>query len=201
MYRIIKKAIENKNSAFLQRFFKALNFDVNLKDIAGNTLLMKAAQEGVLPIVELLIQNECSLDKQNNEGVSALMMAAENGHKEVADYLIRQGAELDFSDISGETALMKAIQNNHEEIVFSLLDAQADVNIENQFNQTPLIIASYQGQADLVKALLRQTNDINNQDDDGHQNAVAQQQVAHRCLKIFLLQSHCMYLLSRWPAS
>jgi hypothetical protein len=94
-------------------------------------LMLIAAQNGHLAVVEKLIEHKATVNASSTDGWTALMLAAENGHLAVVEELIEHKADLnaeslDASDF-GETALIAADKNSHLSTVKSLIEGKADV--------------------------------------------------------------------------
>ena len=79
--------------------------DVNLKDCAGETALMKASFSGHYKIVKELLSHHADTNIQRNDGFTALMLASEYKHTQVVTELINHNADVKFQDRSGNTAL------------------------------------------------------------------------------------------------
>jgi len=83
--------------------------DVNAKDSDGCTALMLSAQQGLLGVVELLVEKGANLRAKSNShsdlsdgiciyGWTALMLAIESNQSDVAKLLIEAGASIDITD-------------------------------------------------------------------------------------------------------
>ena len=67
--------------------------DPNQADPAGETPLMRAAEVGVLPVVQALLKHGAVVDvRDENYGQTALMFAARAGHADVVSMLLARGA-------------------------------------------------------------------------------------------------------------
>jgi uncharacterized protein len=77
----------------------------------GTTALMRAAQEGHLDIVTVLVMAGCDVNRKNIEGMNALMLAALKGHSDIITELIRAGARVDekSTQVSTDDNLMHAL--------------------------------------------------------------------------------------------
>ena len=69
----------------------------------GSTALMQAATGGFLPIVELLINANASVNISRKNGETALSLAEENGHSDVVAHLLENGAECPDGKVESET--------------------------------------------------------------------------------------------------
>lgn len=113
-----QRAEEEKSNEMVRRAFLAVKnnkygdlddilfegaVDVNIRDDAGNTLLVVAAQNGLKRIVKLLLRKGADMNLQNVNGNTALHYAFAYGFKELGDYLVDKGADDSISNADGLT--------------------------------------------------------------------------------------------------
>ena len=133
---------------------------VNGTDVLGRTLLMVAAAEGNLQIVQHLIEAGAKLDVRDRlnfhdgGGKTALHRAAEQGHLDIVKALCTAGAKLDVIDKSKYTPLALAVANNDLAISSYLLAAGANPN-GSERRPTPLSGAAVAGFTEIVAVLLK----------------------------------------------
>lgn len=77
--------------------------DVNLKNNAGETVLMQAAENWRVGIMPKLLSLGVEMNARNNEGKTALMVAVEQGCRKAFDILIEAGADVRIKDNRGKT--------------------------------------------------------------------------------------------------
>ena len=99
--------------------------DINAKDNQGFSPLIYAAQQGHLPLVDLLVLRGADLNLANNYGATSLSMAAQDGLLEVVKLLVKKGSNIDQSADLGVTPLHKAALYGHQEIVDYLMSKGA----------------------------------------------------------------------------
>lgn len=104
--------------------------------IGPNDELIRAARNGNLKKVKLLIQNGADINAKDNIGRTALIYAARVGHLKVAKLLIDKGVDVNAKDNYGWTALMHAAINGHPEVVKLLIDKGANINAKNDYGRT-----------------------------------------------------------------
>lgn len=90
----------------------------------GNTPLMVAARDGKGAAVTALVENDASLDLQDEDGWTALMKASFNNHTSIVTYLVGVGADQSIKGSDGETALDYATEEGYAEVVAILKNAE-----------------------------------------------------------------------------
>ncbi|CAI7589621.1 unnamed protein product [Penicillium glandicola] len=145
--------------------------DVNSKTKFGWAPLAKAADEGYVSSVELILSKatiEVDIDNLPNDlcdfdeetGQTPLSLAASKGHTAVMELLLRtNGVNIEKKDIFGDTALAWAAKKGQTGAISILLQHHANPNPQNSFGQTPLHLAAV-GQHDEVVELLLQTRHV-----------------------------------------
>ena len=96
-------------------------FDGELSGIyAGATLLMLTSAYNHVPLVEVLLERQASVDLQANNGYTALIAAASNGHLVAVQRLLRAGADVRLRDDHGVTALQYTKEQAHDECALAI---------------------------------------------------------------------------------
>ena len=159
--------------------------DVNTSDPSGTTLLMVAAGNGNIELVEFLLRSGANILIQNQYGDTAVAIAAlrgkfavvrrlvdagaaidgsgwtplhyaaYSGHADIAQYLIDKHAPLDSRAPNGQTALMLAARNGHLEVVKLLASANADLQLSDSTGNTASDLALKAGNTDIADYLRR----------------------------------------------
>jgi hypothetical protein len=80
------RVVERGNLAWTQRLI-AMGADVDVRNDAGQTPLMFAAEKGYADMVQVLIQNGANPRLENNQGESALTIALMKGYTRIAESL------------------------------------------------------------------------------------------------------------------
>lgn len=118
------------------------------------TGLYLAAQEGHVPIVELLCAQEN--DYTTTSG-TPLHAASVGGHTECVKTLVKyRPADINKNTEMGQTALTLACHNGHVECVKTLVEEKdLEINKENKYGKNAFFIAFYKRYKDCVNALLQ----------------------------------------------
>uniref|UniRef100_A0A8C3TDJ5 Ankyrin repeat and sterile alpha motif domain containing 6 n=1 Tax=Chelydra serpentina TaxID=8475 RepID=A0A8C3TDJ5_CHESE len=116
---------------------------VNIINGDGASPLMIAAVTGQLALVQLLVERNADIDKQDNvHGWTALMQATYHGNKEVVKYLLNRGADVNLRAKNGYTAfdLIMLLNDPDTELVRQLASAcmQVDKDKGKQNNKSSL---------------------------------------------------------------
>jgi hypothetical protein len=92
--------------------------------------LMRAAQEGHVSVVKLLLKHGADGDRRNKFGLTPLMFAAQSGHVDVCRYLIEHDADYLFFAYRtnlNSTALSLACKRGHVDVVKELVSLGCDL--------------------------------------------------------------------------
>lgn len=138
--------------------------DVDSCDEAGLSLLMRAAREGNLDLVDFLLRNRANLRARTSWGDGAMSLAAQKGHTDVVRRLIQGGGEVNQP---GWSAILYAAMEGHVDTVKLLLEKGANPDSRAPSQLTPLMIASRNGHIDVVRVLLAAKADPNAKNDRG----------------------------------
>jgi ankyrin repeat protein len=125
--------------------------DPNTSDAAGTTLLMTAAANGNVALVEILLRLRANTMIRNKFNESALALAALNGQNEIVRMLVETGVRI---DAPGWGALHYAVFNGHTDLVRYLIDRGGNVNVRAPNRHTPLMLAARNGHGEIARILL-----------------------------------------------
>ncbi|GFR93495.1 ankyrin-3 [Elysia marginata] len=117
--------------------------DQKLSKTCLQASLLKAAEEGNKPIVQLLVSHGVCVKGRSKVGCLALIAAAKRGYLDIVKLLVKKGAPVDGKDSSGKTALMVAVEKSccSALITFLLEECQAGVNLQDNEGKTALMLA------------------------------------------------------------
>lgn len=122
---------------------------------SGWTTLHLAADNGRLPTVKFLVQNNADIEVRKDNGSTAIYLAARKGHTEVVRYLLEKSANPSIIRDGGFTPLYMAINREHLHAAILLINSGADPNTKtDEGGWTPLHVAVKKGYTKIVKMLL-----------------------------------------------
>ena len=98
------------NQTEIINYFLAKGLDVNKADNEGNTVLMNAATNKEIKVIELLLAKS-NLNAQNTKGESALTIAVKSGSVEAIELLLNKGANINVLDKDGNNLGFYLIQS------------------------------------------------------------------------------------------
>ena len=132
-----------------------------------NNSIHKAARDGNIDAVEVLLKKDVDINIQDENGETALMLASQNGHHQIVELLLKEHADINQQNENEWTALMIASQNGHHQVVELLLKEHADINTQEKDGWTALMLASQNGHHQVVELLLKELADINTRNKNG----------------------------------
>lgn len=134
-----------------------------IKGASKNSLgaLTKAAKQGDLKMLELLINAGFDVDDRHSLGdETPLMKAAYYGKLKAVGYLLEKGADIAATDFRGNTALLHAAWSGHTKVVEELLKHGAEINERNKLNWNALMQACVEGHFATAEFLLEKGSPV-----------------------------------------
>tara|TARA_Y100001951_G_scaffold8646_1_gene5423 strand:- start:412 stop:1041 length:630 start_codon:yes stop_codon:yes gene_type:complete len=132
----------------------AQGMPANLRNHAGDSLLMLASYHGHLEASRTLLAYGADPQLRNQRGHTPLAGAAFKGDLAMVELLLEHGADVEGRCEDGKTALMMAAMFNRTDIVEYLIAQGADPRATDATGATPLAAAALMGAQD-VQTLLR----------------------------------------------
>ncbi len=154
---------KNKLLAGAARVMLDKDAEIEAKDDA----LMRAATNGNVEVVRLLLAKDANVTIKDMEGCTPMHHAALKGHASIVKLLVERGADSEDRDNDGWTVLQHASWNGHEKTVRYLLKNDANVHSRAENGWTALHQATWNGHATVVGRLLKGGADPNETDDEG----------------------------------
>ena len=139
-----------------QNLDEARKYYQQLEDENGLTALHWAAREGLLEVMELLLEakNNANLETKDKNGYTPLHWAVRKGHLKIVELLLVKKANREAKNEYEFTPLFLATINKNLEMVKLLLARGANLEAQDQFGYTPLHWAAREGHLEVVKLLL-----------------------------------------------
>lgn len=148
--------------------FRTNRVNLNIKDKYGNTLLMFAAANNSLNVVNYLIQNQVGLNEKGKDGKTVLMIASAKGYLKIVQSVLKQnGVALEDKDNYGNTALLLAILNGHYDVVLYLVSKGANLKAKSNYEKTSLMYAASYGHLKIAQYLVAQNLNIEEKNNGG----------------------------------
>lgn len=164
---------------------------MEIRDINGNTELMKAVMRRDLDKVIELVENGADVNARNNFMLTPYLYAGANGFPEILEYLIENGARLTDVNLFGGTSLIPSAEKGFVKNVEIALKAGVDPNIKNKLGWTALLEAVILGNGnraytDIIEMLLKYNSIIEIEDIQGR-NAyqIAKQNNQKKVVELF----------------
>ncbi|MGH0176282.1 UNVERIFIED_CONTAM: hypothetical protein FKN15_072466 [Acipenser sinensis] len=132
--------------------------------LADQSPLIKAAWQGKLRLVRLLVEGGAQVNERNEKGETALMVACRarqgeqpggSSREKLVKYLLEQGADPQVQDKAGRTALMHGcLEKAGPEVAALLLGAGANPGLEDYSRASALVHALNARDKDTLRRLL-----------------------------------------------
>ena len=127
--------------------------------LAMTPLLHKAAANGHLELMKVLLDHKAPVDDRDGAGATPLHIAAAAGQKAAAELLIERGAAVDMQDATGMTPLMRACRGGQKGTADLLLQHGARLDMTDDAGQTPGTIALEGGHKSLTALIDNEIED------------------------------------------
>ena len=134
-----------RNYEAIEPLLSSKDFDVNMEDFRGVTVLHYAAELDDFDLIKMILKQQprAKINAKTLEIMSTpLMIAAGNGKVKALEVLLENGADTSCQNASGYTALMLAAEGGHEECVNILLQkGNCNIKIQNFYGVNALMLA------------------------------------------------------------
>lgn len=164
---------EDVGRSLMKRLIKA-KADVNAVDLAGKTALMKAAMEGALDALDILIAAGADIDTTRLDGRTALMLCADGQFARACGMAYPQFlqtlaavSDVNAADKNGRTAFFYAAENDNRELASLLIARGADANHVDVNGDTAILVAARAGNDHVVGQLIAAKANLDARDRTG----------------------------------
>eukprot|EP01035_Chromulina_nebulosa_P021987 gene21987-28462_t len=117
----------------------------------GWTALHRAAYNGHMTTVSLLLQQGADIQAKTNEGWTVLHEAAVNGHTAIVALILEQGADIGSMNNNGWTALHGAASSGHTTVVLLFLEQGADIEAKTNNGKRAVDLAKKEETKNLLQ--------------------------------------------------
>lgn len=148
---MIFDAIEAGNVEAVRHILEQLPGAANARNASKRTPLIKAADQGLDSVVELLLQNKAEVNATGRRNETALLRAVGNGHISTVKLLLAAGADVNARDLGGSTALAQCTKDR--ELTALLIANKADVKIRNNSKSTSMHSVASNGSPEVADLL------------------------------------------------
>ncbi|XP_014674675.1 PREDICTED: tankyrase-1-like [Priapulus caudatus] len=131
-----------------------LGVPLDRPDMLGLTPLQRAARNGLIDIVDLLLQHGADVGVANESREGALHFAASYGYAQIVGLLLQFGADANARDVDGRTPLHAAVSEGFADATHVLLRYGADRCVVDDAGMTALHLAASLGHLAIAKLLL-----------------------------------------------
>ncbi|XP_041369743.1 E3 ubiquitin-protein ligase MIB2-like [Gigantopelta aegis] len=136
----------NDGKLDIVKFLVEKGFDVNAKDLSGNTAFLKALKKKHVDVSRFLLEADTDLEISNDDGQSAMHCAVYAGDASLVRDLIMRACDVNVVDNSGDTPLHDAIGQNETTCAeMILMSPNLDLTIDNEKGFNPLQWAALHG--------------------------------------------------------
>jgi len=142
---------------------------IHLKSISddGATLMHVAARDGMLSLLNALLEKQADVDIATKSGLTPLAYACMHRQEACARLLMDHGAAVKSVDKNSFTPLHWAAASGHPVLIKLLVSKGADVNARQADGATAIHLAAYYGHTGAVEVLLESGADVHLTTKDG----------------------------------
>lgn len=140
---------------------------MGIKYTEDQKLLITAAREGQLEVIQDLLKSGLDLDCELKYGSSALMIAASRGHCEIVRLIASSGGKVNRRNKFGISPLSEAAERGHHQVLRTLVEFGADVNMLHNNGGTAILAAAVRRDLKTVKVLLELGANVDIENFDG----------------------------------
>ena len=152
-----------------KRLINKHNFDVNVTDNKGFTVLHCSAKKGSYELIKFFTDKGADIHLKTFTGHNCLHIAALSGHFNLCKELINeQKFDVNIADNDGLTALHCSAVSGRYELIKFFRDETNDILLKTKNGKNCLHLAAFSGHIDLCNTLINELNfDLNMADNEG----------------------------------
>jgi len=160
---IFTEAILENDSAKIDELLKQ-KFNIDQKDLKGNTILSTAAYMGNTKVAIFAINRGADIKLKTDEGMAPIHYAAKGGSSEMVKLLLQKGADINERSDNDMTALHYNASQGNVEITKILIKSGADINALSMDGTAPIHLAAAEGYIDVIKVLVEKGANVELED-------------------------------------
>lgn len=150
-----------KISRFVKKDEEYGRFELNIKDVEGNTPLFMAVKNDNKEMVKYLLKHGASIKTKNLKGENAIIYASRLGKKDIVDFFVKNYKEfINKRDSGGRTALIHACIRGDIDAVKLLLENDALLNIVDKNQRTAIMYVCKRYDYDIAKLLIKKYKEV-----------------------------------------
>lgn len=136
------------------------HYDINQKNVFGDSLLHTALEQNQVELAQKLISEyQLDINEQGDDDDTPLHQACYHGHFDITIFALSLGADINLTNCYGFTPLYVALLYNRNDIAKLLVDVyHADVNIKCHSGVTVLHLAASGDFVDIIDSLYTESN-------------------------------------------
>ena len=160
----IKKAIAQGVDVNTTFNFAAYN---NMKNVRP-TVLMYAAAQGNLQVMDLLLKAGADSTLKDNKNKTALHYAAWTGNIAAIEYLLNNSTLKDNNNYLEKAIIIAVAQKNNVSLLKQIQNPRQYLNSAVEFGLTPLMIAARRGNIEAIRAFIDLGSDLEVENRNGN---------------------------------
>lgn len=140
-YEKALQALKNNDNDTFIALVKDFNLDI--RDSYGETLLWKAVQIGLVDFIRILLNNGANINIPDNDGWTPLHIAVLNQNKDIVKLLLSNNPDVNARNKYGNSTIWIAVYyaKGQTDIISLLVDAGADPHQENDYGISAINLA------------------------------------------------------------
>lgn len=146
---LFEKALINNKQSFISD-----NYNVNMQDETGKTLLHYAVIGSAHDVIDILLKKGANVNLLDNELESPIFDCARKGKLEIAKSLIISHAQLNKPNKKGEYLIHLAATKGNKTFIQLLVENKSLTNIKTEAGLYPVHYAILAGHIDIIKYIL-----------------------------------------------